>query len=407
MTYAEEATIQSTRLVRAIASDPDITPATKKTTQEYADYMKARGLTDRTIQKNLYCLSNFYKVMGRKDVLKLTKEDVMKAMAQLERSRYSVKTRQNIKIVVRLLFKHFLGEDEYHPEQTRWIKATVQERKRVLPEDVLSEEDILKLLNVTNDVRDKALIALIYDSGMRVGELLNMKIRDCDLKGALGHVIVDGKTGMRKIPIMFSAPYLGAYLNTLKNKKPVDFLWNARGSWSNINHPIDRAGVAKVFRIAAAKAGISKRINPHSFRHARATYYANRLTEQQLKQFFGWTADSRMASTYVHLSGRDLDNKVMEVNGLKPQELEEPKLKVQMCPKCRESNGTDMQFCGHCGSALSIETALEQQADEERMSKRKEEYIRDPSKFMKEAIESYFHEVLLAQHARITKKRQD
>ena len=114
-----------------------------------------------------------------------------------------------------------------------------------------------------------------------------------------------------------------------------------------------------------------------------------------------------MASTYVHLSGRDLDNKVMEVNGLKPQELEEPKLKVQMCPKCRESNGTDMQFCGHCGSALSIETALEQQADEERMSKRKEEYIRDPSKFMKEAIESYFHEVLLAQHARITKKRQD
>ena len=53
----------------------------------------------------------------------------------------------------------------------------------------------------------------------------------------------------------------------------------------------------------------------------------------------------------------------MEVNGLRPAEETESKLKIQVCFKCRASNGVDMQFCGQCGSALSIEIALEQQQD--------------------------------------------
>ncbi len=404
MTYIEEATKRSVKLVHAIDSDPDITPATKRTTQDYLDFMRARGLTDRTIQKNLYCLSNFYKVIGRKDVLKLTKDDVMKAMAQIERTKYSVKTKQNIKIVVRLLFKHFLGNDDIHPEPTRWIKATIQENKRILPEDLLTEEEVLKLLNVTSDVRDKALIALIYDSGMRVGELLNLAIKDVDLTDNPGHVVVNGKTGMRRIPIMVSAPYLSVYLSTLKDKKRTDHLWNVRGSWSNLNHPLDRAGVNKVLHIAAQKAGIQKAVNPHAFRHARATYYADKLTEQQLKMLMGWTADSRMASTYVHLSGRDLDDSVLEINGEKPKEPDMPKLKTQICPRCRETNGADVHYCGKCGSPLTIETALQHEQDMKNVGYALGQAIQQGN--INEAIEGLSQLILKVDYERKQRKRR-
>ena len=117
-----------------------------------------------------------------------------------------------------------------------------------------------------------------------------------------------------------------------------------------------------MLKIAAIRAGIKKRIYPHLFRHSRASYYANRLTEQQLKVFFGWTGDSKMAATYVHLSGRDIDNAILQANGAKTkEEVYETKLKTVTCPRCREENGADSRYCIRCGSALDIAIAIKQE----------------------------------------------
>ena len=65
-----------------------------------------------------------------------------------------------------------------------------------------------------------------------------------------------------------------------------------------------------------------------------------------------------MAETYVHLSGRDVDSAVLQANGYKPVEVQTPKLKVQLCPRCHLANGPDAQYCTRCGSPLSIDVAL-------------------------------------------------
>lgn len=57
-------------------------------------------------------------------------------------------------------------------------------------------------------------------------------------------------------------------------------------------------------------------MNPHNFRHSRATYLANFLTEAQMKEYFGWQQDSKMAGVHVHLSGRDVDNALLRVYGI-------------------------------------------------------------------------------------------
>jgi hypothetical protein len=227
-----------------------------------------------------------------------------------------------------------------------------------MPEGILTEEDIMKLLDAANNVRDKAIIATLFDSGIRIGELLSMKRKDIDLEGNPSHIIVNGKTGPRRVPILFSVPYLAAYLNEQKLRKPDEYLWNVGGSWAGLTQRADYSAIRMMLQRVAKRAGIDKRVNPHSFRHARATDYASRLSDQQLKLLFGWVGGSKMAETYVHLSGKDIDNSVLQANGYAPQKVDAPKLKVMICPRCHFANEPTAQYCSRCGSPLSIDIAL-------------------------------------------------
>ena len=389
MTYIEEATKRAEKLIVAIRDNKDLATNTRKAVLEYGEHMKANGLTDRTINKNLYCLATFLKTIGSKDVLKLTKADIEKSMATLERSAYSAKTKQNVKITVRAFYKHLLGQDEYFPPIVRWIRTSITASKKYMPDDILTEQDIKKMLDVTGDSRDAALIAVLYDSGARVGELLNMKVKDIDLQGTPGHARLLGKTGTRIVPLIFSVPYLARYIDSYTGKKPDSPLWRKIGVWSNSTEPLDRAGVARVLEKAATRAQITKPTNPHAFRHARATWAANRLSDQQLKSYFGWAGGSRMAETYVHLSGKDIDNSVLEANGYKPVEMQAPKLKVQLCPRCHLANEPTAQYCSRCGSPLSIDVALL----EERTQKAAVESAIDP-KSIAEIVDAIVEEKL-------------
>jgi hypothetical protein len=74
------------------------------------------------------------------------------------------------------------------------------------------------------------------------------------------------------------------------------------------------------------KAGINKNLHPHLFRHSRATYMANFLTEAQMNAYFGWVQGSDMPAVYVHLSGRDIDDAVLKANGIMKSENEPEKI---------------------------------------------------------------------------------
>ena len=106
--------------------------------------------------------------------------------------------------------------------------------------------------------------------------------------------------------------------------------------------------------------------------------------------FFGWTGDSKMAATYVHLSGRDIDNAVLQANGKKPKEtFEEAKLTVKVCPRCRFDNALSSIYCNRCGSALDIATALVQEKNMNKMKDEVEESIID-DKHMEDMVHRYF-----------------
>ena len=364
--------------------------ANKKAVHDLIAFLQAKDSDPKTIVKHLYSFEKFLDALDGIDVRKATKEDIERAMARINATKLAEWTKSSIKVVVKAWYKHFVGEDLYYPKQVAWIKAVVKKRSKLLPDDMLDEDEILKMLGGARDPRDKAIIALLFDSGVRSGEMLGMRVKDVDLDKELAHISVNGKTGLRRIPIMFSVPYLGQYLPLLKDSKPNDPLWPSIGSRINQNAPLNRAGLNMVLRRAAKRAKISKRIYPHLFRHSRASYYANKLTEQQLKAFFGWTGDSRMASTYVHLSGRDIDNAVMKVYGVgRSEEESRPKLTVIICQKCRESNTIDAQYCARCGSPLMPKLNVEHGEKEDLLRKAMVKALDSDPKLVEELIHQY------------------
>ncbi len=352
-----------TSLMNKIMSNPEISKANKEYVEEMLAFMRASGANTSTILKHLYCFEKYIVAIGRDvDAKKANRTEIEKAMAKIETYDLSHETKRNIKVVVKSFYKHTIGEDIYYPKHVAWIKTTVNKNKKILPEDILDEEEIMKLLDAATNTRDRAIIALLFDTGIRAGELLALRKKDIDMNGNPAHITVTGKTGSRRIPIMFSVPFLGSWIDMRKDMKANDWLWIGIGSWFNHNRQMDYSGLRMMLKKVAKRAKLDKRVYPHLFRHSRASNYANKLTEQQLKIFFGWTGDSKMAATYVHLSGRDIDNAVLQANGQTPKNEEaKPKLNVKVCPRCRNLNSITSTYCSTCGTGLDISTVMKEE----------------------------------------------
>lgn len=84
-----------------------------------------------------------------------------------------------------------------------------------------------------------------------------------------------------------------------------------------------------------------------------------------MKEYFGWVQGSDMAATYVHLSGRDVDDALLKLHGLvRSGHKQEEKLRVRDCSRCKEHNSPISQFCTKCG--LPLDNALIETIEHER-----------------------------------------
>ncbi len=314
------------------------------------------GVSKPRQYKYLYTLERLAREL-KKDFETAAKDDIIDIIAFLENSKFSEWSKHDYKVVLKIFYRWLRRTDEYPPE-VKWIKTTVK-NSHLLPEEILTEEEIKRIAESAVSLRDKAFILVLYESGCRIGEILTLCIRNVQFDDYGAVLIVSGKTGDRRVRIMASAPKLAAWLENHPLKSDPDApLW-VNFSTNNHHGSLGYSATKEMLTDTAKRAGIKKRIYPHLFRHSRATFLARHLTESQLKQHFGWVQASDMASTYVHLSGRDVDSALFKLQGINVESREkEAVLKVMSCPKCSQSNSPTSKFCMRCGSPLDVETAM-------------------------------------------------
>lgn len=346
----------------------NIVDTNKLLIENFSRYLFAEGLSLGRIIKYLIQIRKIAEGL-RKPFSELTKEDILDIVQKIERRKdYTEWTKHDYKLTLKKFFKFLKGTEDY-PEEVKWIRLTTHNNNQ-LPEELLTEDEVKLMADVARTPRDKALILVLYESGCRIGELLSIKIRNVrfDEYGAV--LTVTGKTGMRRVRIIASAPALATWLDNHPFKgKPDSPLWVSIGT-RNRDGLLKYRAVSEVLKKVAKEAGINKRVYPHLFRHSRATKLANYLTEAQLKQHFGWVQSSDMASIYVHLSGRDVDKALLKLHGIEVNDEErEEQFNVRECLRCKAKNSPIAKFCNTCGLPLDLKTAME-------LEKRKKEFIK-------------------------------
>ncbi len=364
---------------KRLTTNRKVSPHNRAKIFEFLDYLETQEIS---LPRRIRYLHNMSKLAAflQTDFKKATRSQIESVILKHGRLDLADETKIQFKIMTKRFYRWLKDpNDEEYPSEVKWIKTTARGGTLPLPEDILNEKDVQILLNVAEYSRDKAFIAMLFDLGTRVGEFLSIQRKNIvfDELGAV--VVVDGKTGQRRQRLILSVPFVAEWLNDHPDKRPEAPLWvhHAQGCHEEGPVPLDYYAARKLLRRLQKKAGIQKPLNPHAFRHARATHLANYLTEAQLKKIFGWTQNSRMPGRYVHLSGKDVDEALLRVHGLQAKgEEKKAELTVVQCVRCDEKNSTVQRLCTRCGMPLDLKAALE--ADD--MKQKEMQSMRDQMK---------------------------
>jgi len=327
-------------------------------------------------QKYVHLLINFSNML-KKDFRKTDKDDMIGVIQELEKRGLSEWTLFTYKTMIKKFYSWLRGCDirEYPPE-VKWIRPKIKNGNHKLPEDLLTEKEIKTMLEACENPRDRALVSVLYESGCRISEIAGMRIKDVipDEHGCI--ILVTGKTGDRRVRLVFSTRDLVSYIEIHPNREECESpLWIGIGT-KNHSKLITHNAFNRILKSVAIKAGVKTykkeitmkngkkiikiftKVHPHLFRHSRASTLAKNLTDAQLKQIFGWTQGSKMAATYIHLSGRDVDDAILQLNGIIPKEKPTSKLKPIACSICNyKKNSPVATFCGQCARPLSEQAA--------------------------------------------------
>lgn len=287
-------------------------PEDRALIMKFKDFCLCNQINMGKVDTYLLYLKKFV-ILLHKPIRDANKDDIMRVVAEINKHPWSESTKNAFKIAVRRLYQivyDMEGTKEY-PELVSWLKLNFRAKNRLMPEELLTPDEIRKIIQACTNIRDKAFIAVLAESGARIGEIASMKIKHISFEKYGARIMLSGKTGSRRILIIKSAPYLKEWISEHPYNLMLDSpLWQGRSGEICYNQ------IAKIIKNAARLAGVKKRVYPHLFRHSRATQLAEALTDTPMKEYLGWTRDSKMTRTYVHMSGRNIDSLILRAHGI-------------------------------------------------------------------------------------------
>lgn len=261
-----------------------------------------RKLSENTIvsyEKDLLLFDDFIK----KSFIKVKSVDITKYISNLK-----IKpTSKNRKITsIRQFYSYLVINNLIENNPVENISSLKTPDK--LPK-YLTEEEITKLLsfkcNTAYDFRNKAMLEVIYASGMRVSELVDLKISNVDLHNNIITTVTKGKKErimpIGQIACLYLEIYIKEYRNKLLKKETTDALFiNNEGS------KITRQGFYINLANIARKMQIKKEISPHVIRHSFATHLLNHGADLRSVQELLGHEDIKTTQIYTHLSNKFL-----------------------------------------------------------------------------------------------------
>jgi integrase len=320
--------------------------------ENYVRYLHMRGVSVRTLSTKVWRIYVFFDALGFPDAMSLGKEQIEDFI--IARKKKVSPVTLDGEILEARLFLRWLTPDK----EKELFPFKSQHHKNILPvERMITNEQIRQLVEACTSQRDRALLMYAWDSAARISEILNTKVGDVQFDQYGAVVIVDGKTGRRRVRLISSVPDMQAWVNQHPLKaNPEAPLFVTYRRYGSECRPLNIRTVQNTLKTIGKRAGVSN-VHPHIIRHARLTDLVKQgFTEMELRMIAGWEKNSAMPEVYIHLSGRDIEKKILEKAGIGQNE-ERPRdpMAAQICPRCKKSNTPDAMFCDRCSMTLNEE----------------------------------------------------
>lgn len=280
---------------------------------EYINYVEIeRGLSKNTVDGYYRDLVAFFEYV-KKTYKKIEKKDITNYIMYISKDKNSKTVNRHI-VSIRNYFKYLSRNGLISDNPSDDIVGL--KMPKTVPH-VLNEDEINKLLDIkcenALDYRNKAMLELMYSSGLRVSELLSLEVNDIDFE--MNAVRCFGKGSKERIvPLDDIATialknYINVYRNTLLKNKSSNLLFlNAHGN------SLSRQGFFKILKEIALEKGINKELSPHTIRHSFATHLINHGADLRSVQTLLGHENIKTTQIYTHISNNYVKEKYNETH---------------------------------------------------------------------------------------------
>lgn len=251
--------------------------------------MKLRNFSDKTIKSYLYYIAELLR-FASKDPSRINTDDIRAYLEKLSNDRKSASTLNSAYSALKFYFGTIF-------KRKFFLSVPRAKKPKKLPE-VLNREEVRAILAEVKNVKHKLMLGLIYSSGLRVSEVVKLRVRDFDFINKLVH-IRQAKGAKDRVTIL-SEKVAGVLKKFVNNKKGDDYIFESnRGNrLDGRQSRLTERSAQKVFKDALETSGIKKRASCHSLRHSFATHLLEAGTDiRYIQELLG---HARLETTQIY-----------------------------------------------------------------------------------------------------------
>jgi site-specific recombinase XerD len=283
-------------------------PNYRKCPEEYIQKLQEKRYSPSTIRAYIPLFEEFLNHFPKMDISEIGEKEVREFSHYLVTTRKVSASHQNQAInAIKFYFEKVLGGERKYYHVDRPI------REKALPE-VLSEKEVSAILKAAGNLKHRAILMTIYSAGLRISELINLKIKDIDSERM--QIRVEQAKGKKDRYTLLSSKTLKILREYFKTERPHVYLFEGQGSTIERPVPYSARSIQAIFHQAIRVTGIKKKVSVHSLRHSFATHLLENGTDLRYIQALLGHESPKTTQIYTHITTKGFDQIKSPMDGL-------------------------------------------------------------------------------------------
>jgi len=262
--------------------------------QEYIEKLEVKRYSKNTAEIYVRMFEKFIDYFPNKDLYEINELDIKKYLLHLVKRKLSVSYQNQAINSIKFYYEIVLGL----PNRFYYVDRPRVERKLPL---VLSESEISSIINSTVNIKHKAILTTIYSCGLRISELIHLKI--IDIQSERGLILIRNTKGNKDRTSVLSVKTIQLLRSYYKQYKPKTYLFEGKKG-----ELYSTSSIQKILKRSAIKAGVIKPITVHTLRHSFATHLLENGVDLRYIQTLLGHNSPKTTEIYTRVSTKDIRN---------------------------------------------------------------------------------------------------